>query len=310
MKSLQVFIAVVETGSFSAAARLRKISQPAISQKIVALEKTYGAILLHRGRNGVRMTKAGEILFRHAQTIVQENEKMIEALDNLNERVAGQLKVTTHIGLSQFIMGDVLVELSRTHPDLRIVLSADDRMVDMISEGFDIALRTGNLGEENVVGRRVGTLSGSLVATPAYLDRVGRPTEPEQLIDLDYIQYRAEDDAIATPLQRGSEVIQVPIKTSLTAQLPDLVLQALLGNLGYAKAPYFISADKIASGELEEVLPEWKPIAKDMFLVYPHRETQSKRLEAFLQTLFTHLDRAPGIDLLPSIRRTMIKSAA
>lgn len=310
MKSLQIFLAVVETGSFSAAARLRKISQPAVSQKIVTLEKTYGAKLLHRGRNGVRMTKAGEILFRHAQTIVSENCKLIEELDNLSELVAGQLKVTTHVGLSQFIMGNVLVELSRTHPDLRIILSADDRVVDVISEGFDVALRTGNLGNENVVGRKIGMLSGTLVATPAYLDRVGRPTQPEQLVDLDYIQYRAEDDAIATPLQRGSETIQVPIKTSLTAQLPDLVLQALMGDMGYAKAPYFIVADMIERGELEEVLPEWKPPSKDMFLVYPHRETKNKRMEVFLQTLFTHLDRAPGIDLLPSIRRTLLKTAA
>ncbi len=304
------YVAAVETGSLSSAARLRRISQPAISQQITALETKYGTPLLHRTRKGVQMTKAGELLFRRARTILAEHQDLWEDLAHLNDGISGQIKVTTNVAFSQHIMADVMLELSRTHPELKIILSAEDRIVDVVSEGFDLAIRAGTMGQENVVGRRIASLKGVHVATPAYLDKIGRPSAPDHLITLDYIQYRAEDDAIATPLQRGSEIVQAPIRTCLTAQLPELIMRALLSDLGYAKTPYFMVADMIERGELEEVLPEWHPPAKDIFLIYPHRETQTQRSEVFLNAVFSRMKQATGIELLPSIRRSLIAPKA
>ena len=303
LRSFKSFIAAVQTGSLSAAARQQEITQPAISQQISALETSYATQLLHRTRNGVKPTEAGDLFFRRAKAIVREHQELEEDLLHLSDGVAGQLKVSTSLGFSQFIMLDVLKDLRIDYPELKIIIAPEDRVIDLVTEQFDLAVRAGTLGEENAIGRRIGELSAVHVAAPAYLDEHGRPEEPDQLQQLNYIQYRADDDVIATPLQNGQELLQAPIKSNLTAQLPDLVFQALYSNMGYAKAPYFMVSDAVERGELEIVLPGWQPPSKDLFLVYPHRHAQTQRMRVFLKALIKQLLVTPGISVLSSVKR-------
>jgi DNA-binding transcriptional LysR family regulator len=303
MGAFESFVCAVQSGSLSGAARQRKMSQPAISQQISALEALYGTQLLHRDRGGVRMTPSGEVLYKHASIIVEEKEALQVGLDSLAGNVAGRLTVTATISIAQHLLGNVIMQLAEQHPELNIVLRPDDRVLNLAAEGIDVAIRAGQIGHGDGIVRKIATLTMLHVATPAYLDTRGRPKKPEDLINLEYIQFRHDDNKIATLLSLGDQKVQVPIKTGLTAQLPDLMFRALYGNLGYARTPQFLVAKEIQRGWLEEVLPEWRIPEMDLYLVYPTRETFSPRLMAFLKQLFRTLEMTQGVKVAASAKQ-------
>ena len=309
LKFFESYIAAVQTGSLTAAARMQNISQPAISQQISALESAYATKLLNRARNGVTTTKAGSVFFERAEAILKEHRELEEDLVELVDGVSGEIKVSTSVALSQFIMMDVVTRLRDTWPDLKIVLSSEDRLVDLVSEKFDLAIRAGSLGHENAIGRKFGTIRTVLVASPSYLDQTIRPCEPDDLHKLNYIRYRADDDILSMPLECDEGIIHAPIKSDLTAQLPALVFQALDNGMGYAKAPYFMVAEAIQEGTLELLLPDYQSLTKDLFLIYPHHESSTHRMRVFLRALFERLSLAPGIDVLPSALRDYTPSS-
>jgi len=303
MGAFESYVSAVQTGSLSGAARLRKMSQPAVSQQISALEALYETKLLHRERSGVRMTQSGELLYKHAAIILDEKEALKVALENLVGNVAGTLTVTATVSVSQHLLGNVIVQLAEQHPNMKLVLRADDRVLNLAAEGIDLAIRAGKVGSGDGIVRKIATLTMMHVATPDYLDTHGRPKKPEELINLEYIQFRHDPDQIATLLYSGDHTIQVPIKTGLTAQLPDLMFRALYGNLGYARTPQFLVTDAIQNDQLEEVLPKWRIPDLELYLVYPTRETLSPRIMAFLKVLFKNLETTDGIKIAASAKQ-------
>ncbi len=310
LSAFESYVSAVQAGSLSGAARQRKISQPAVSQQISALEAFYDTRLLHRDRNGVRMTEAGELVYKRAVVILNESNNLRAELEALSGSLAGQLTVTASLGISQSVMGDVVIQLAKQHPELKVLLRADDRLLNLDAENIDIAIRFGALGKGSGIARKIATLEVLHVATPQYLDSLGRPTKPEQLANLDYIQYRADDDQTTTSMTRGSQTIQAPIKIGLTAQLPNLMFRALHSNLGYARVPIFFVEEAITNGQLEVVLPKWQIPAKELYLVFPARETLSPRVIAFLNALFTHLEDTQGVNMVASARQMTQPSSA
>ncbi len=299
--AFESYVSAVQSGSLSGAARQRRMSQPAISQQISALESQLDTRLLVRNRSGVRMTRSGELLYKHALVILDEQKRLKASLENLAGKVAGRLSITVNLALSQRIMGDVIVDLAKRHPDLKIDLRADDRILDLEAENIDLALRTCKTGDGTGFVRKIGTVSMLPVATPAYLDKIGRPTAPEGLRDLDFIQYRLTDDQLTTPLVKGDAYVEAPLKVGITAQFPDLILQALYSHLGYSIAPEFAVADEISKGALEVVLPAWSIPEKPLYLVYPSRETLSPGLQALLGCIIAKLAETKGITLIKNL---------
>lgn len=298
--ALQSFTAAIRTGSLSGAARVRELSQPAVSQQISALESYLGFQLLRRGRAGVEMTEAGRIVSLHAAVMENAYADLRAGLDTLSVSVSGRIVVTANPGLSQHILSDVIIDLRNRHPDLKVVLRADARLLDPEADGIDIALRSGGIGSGSGIARKIGTMANLHVATPDYLDATGRPTAPGDLINLDYIQFKAGDDQIATVLERGNEVIQTPIKVGFTAEHPELIVKALKGNLGFAKLPAFFVADDIRAKRLEVVLPKWSAPGTELFVVFPDRDWRRPNYLAFMGALLDRLEAVDGVDILPS----------
>lgn len=298
--ALESFVCAVQSGSLSGAARQRRISQPAISQQITALECQFKTQLLLRGRSGVQMSQSGKIMYKYAVSLLAERQQMKSAIDTMTGNVTGRIVFTTDHAFSHNIVGDVIDDLAILHPDLKIILQAGNRKFDLSAENIDIALRSGKVGDGNGVVRKLGTLSTLHLATPEYLDAVGRPQTPDDLVKLDYIQYKSTDDQIATPLSQGQEIIQVPIKVGLTAQVPFLLFQALHSNLGYAKIPEFLVIDAVKSGQLEVVLPDWKVPEKDIYFAYPSGENHAPGIIALRHALLKRLGTTKGVTLVTS----------
>ncbi len=303
--ALESFVSAVQSGSLSGAARLRRMSQPAISQHITALERQFDTRLLIRGRGGVQMTPAGETVFKYAASMLAERNKLAATLENLADPVARQITITTDHAFSHNIMGLVIDEVTNLHPDLKINLRPDDCIMDLAAEKIDVALRSGSVGYGNEVVQKIGTMSVLHVATPEYLNTAGRPQTPDDLIDLDYIQYTSSDDQIATRLHRGKETIQAPIKIGLTAQVPYLLFQALNNNLGFARIPEFLVADAVKNGQLEVLLPGWNIPEKDLFIIFPTGGYNSPPVITLLHALIKRLDTTKGISLVASAKHLL-----
>lgn len=299
---LRSLVAAVETGSLTAAAKRLGVSQPAVSQKLAALESDLGQQLLVRSRQGVRVTPAGQIAYDYGLRVLSNLTEMRAALDTLKGEVAGTLRVTANMLLSQTIMGPILSDLRRLHPKVRVELVATDDVLDLDTDKIDVALRVYGPGAGAGTVRKLGEFECLLVATPAYLDEVGRPEAPDDLGRLGYIQYRDDPEERALMLRHQTGLVQAPATPVFLAQHPELVLHAVRSSLGFAKAPRFYVQGQLDSGTFEAVLPGYAPLSKPLFLVQAEHIRNTPRARAFGQVLQATLSGVEGFT--PAAGRT------
>ena len=297
---LESFLAVIETGSLSAAARRQSISQPAISQQMAALERHYGKKLLHRSSNGAQPTVAGVILQNYATQLHDSHSRLLANFEALERSPTGRLRISTSQALGQLVLGDLVLDMRKSHPDLEVILKVEDRIVDVVSEGYDLAVRIGGPGDGQGLIRRIGMLDTVLVASPAYLDRHGRPQNPETLEQIDYIQYNEDRASDWLPIFEDKTEVQAPVRVSFTVDGPTLMLNALTNGLGFSRAPLFMVNDLLKSGALERVLPGYRLQGKPLYLVYPHRHALTARAQIMIRSLCQTLARIKGIHLISS----------
>jgi DNA-binding transcriptional LysR family regulator len=190
LAALRSLVAAIEEGSLSAAARRLRITQPAVSQQIAALEQGYGVDLVVRGRNGIRPTEAGQLAMEHATEVLARLARLSDEIAALQASGEGRLGLNCSLFLAQTVLVPVLADLRRAHPKLKIDLHASDSYQDMAEVGADLALRAGSPGPGDGTVRKLADIELVLVASPTYLDRVGRPRGIGDLARLDYIQYK------------------------------------------------------------------------------------------------------------------------
>lgn len=291
LAALRSLVAAIEEGSLSAAARRLGITQPAVSQQIAALEQAYGVELVLRGRNGVRPTEAGQVAMAHAAEVLARLARMGDELAALQSSGEGRLGVACALLLAQTVLVRVLANLRKSHPGLRIDLKPSDAVQDLEAIGADLAIRAAASGPSDGTMRKVAEIDLCLVASPAYLDRVGRPRGPDDLARLDYIQYRDDPEETSIRMEDGREV---KVQAAFAAQLPNLILHAVQSDLGFAKAPRFFVHDLLESGAMELVLPE-RPAPKPIYLVRaPGTQGASRRAAIFTEQFLAEIARTPG----------------
>lgn len=292
--ALRSLVAAVETGSLTAAAKRLGVSQPAISQKMTLLESSFGQVLLVRSRQGARPTAAGQLAYEHAVRVLAGIAEMRTALDTMKGEVSGTLRVTANMLLSQTIMGPIIAELRRRHPQLRIDLKATDMVLDLDADEVDVALRAYGPGTGSGVVRKLGEFEALLVATPGYLDEVGRPAGPEDLGRLSYIQYREDPEEREIALRHRAGLVRAPATPAFSAQHPELVLHAVTSGLGFAKAPRFYVQRQLETGVFEAVLPDYAVPPKPLFLVQAVHLKDTPRARAFIEVLQSTLASVNG----------------
>jgi len=299
ISALRSLVAAVQAGSLSAAARRLGITQPAVSQQIATLEQGLGVELVIRGRNGITPTEAGRLALEHATEVLDRLARMSADLSALQSQPVGRLSVSCAMLVAQTVLVPVLSDLRRTDPGLKIDVHASDALVDLTEAGIDLAIRAGNAGPGTGTVRKVAEIELLLVASSAYLDRVGRPTGPEDLQRLDYIQYKDDPEETSILLEDGR---QAAVKPAFAAQLPNLVRHAVQSHLGFAKAPRFFMQDLLDSGEAEPVLPV-RPPSKPLYLIRaPGSRAASRRLAIFTERFLEEVGRTPGFRLAADLR--------
>ncbi|QAX29908.1 LysR family transcriptional regulator [Leisingera sp. NJS204] len=287
---LETFTIALDEGSLNRAAQRRGISQSAVSQQIKQLETLTGQQLLHRTAKGIHATRAGDLVYSHAQALLSGYNRMTAELDALEGSVSGTFRISVNSFLGRSVIGPMLLELNQQHPDLNIVMRLEDRLVDVVREGYDLAIRTGRLGDTDGFGRKISTLETVLFATPEYLDRETRPQKPEDLQRLKFIQHHEDQTRGFFPLRRGGQEFPAPVRVGFTADDPDLIMRAVSSGTGYTRAPRFMIEAQLASGEYELVLPDYEAPLKEVFAVYPSRRTPDRRRDLTIENTVARLE--------------------
>ncbi|WP_412550417.1 LysR family transcriptional regulator [Shimia sp. MIT910701] len=294
MGLMETFVSALAEGSLSGAGQQRGISQSAASQQIRQLETHIGQQLLHRSPQGVSATRAGVLVQEHAQKLLERYELMLAELEALDGDVAGTIRINTGNFLGRVVFGPVLIELGKAHPDLDIVLRMEDRLVDVVREGYDLAIRAGRLGDTSGFGRKIASLETVFFATPSYLDKHGRPETPDDMKRLKFIQHHEDKTAGFFDVRHEGQSYQAPIRVGFTADDPEIILKAVATGMGYTRAARMLIQKELDEGVYEVVLPEYQAPSKDVFAISPTKTIPGSKIDLVINAF---------VDKLAALRR-------
>lgn len=260
LNDLYYFSAVVDHGGFAAAERALGIPKSRLSRRISQLENDLGVRLLQRSTRRFAVTDVGQSVHRHAQSMLAEAQAAREVVDRLSAEPRGVVRASVPVGLAQQQMPALLPEFLAKYPQVRVQLHVSNRRVDVINEGFDVAVRVRSKLDDDgsLVMRSFGQIQELLVASPKYLDRAGRPTEPEQLHDHVTLTMNEDEARQRWELQRNGETRRVELKPRVSGFDFPMLMALAKGGLGITMLPETLCADAVRRGELEVVLPEWR----------------------------------------------------
>lgn len=258
LDSIRMFVRVVESGSFSAVAREAGVGQPAVSKQVAALEAHLGAQLLRRTSRSMTLTDAGQTFYESAVRVVGELEAAESMIGRGQAAPSGLVRVSTAPVFGRHYIVPRLPEFFARFPDISVELSISERVVNLVEEGIDLAIRIGDLVDSLMIARRLATTSFVLVATPAYLDKHGVPATPADLDQHLRVVYAPHGEARPWEFtnQSGS-VTHYPKGNFRTADAENIRV-AVLAGLGLALGPAYLFAPEIASGAVRIVLPEYQ----------------------------------------------------
>ena len=285
LTALKVFRVVCELGSFSGAARKLRLSNAGVSKNVRELEEELGVRLLERTTRRVRMTEAGEAYLRRASVILDELRALDAETKDQGGTARGRLRVAApmSLGIAQLapVVGDFLVE----HPELNVELEMNDRYVDLIAEGFDVALRGGHLSDSSLLARRLCAIDRTLCASPAYLRKHGRPKKPRDLARHRCLIYSLAKSPTRWTFIRQSRRVTVEVGGPLNVNSSLALAGAASAGAGVALLPQIAARDALASGRLEALLPGWNAEPQSLFAVYPRHHQVSLRVRLFVDYL-------------------------
>lgn len=264
IEDIQAFVEVANSGGLSPAAKRLGVSKSIVSRRIARLEKSLHARLLSRTTRGAALTEAGATFREHATRIAAEADAARDAIAD-DGKVRGRLRVAAPLSFGATHFGPVLAELASRYPELEVHASYSDRVVDLVTEGFDAAIRLGILDDSKLIARRISTFGGRLVASPGYLEKRGMPRTPEELLTHDAINRVNEQ----WPLLHEGRVITLHPHARFTADNGAALVPAALAGLGVALLPDFLIAQHLADGTLMVVMPDYPMPEAGVYVVRP-----------------------------------------
>ncbi|MEO3386295.1 LysR family transcriptional regulator [Mesorhizobium sp. CAU 1741] len=285
LAAMGTFVRVAELGSLSAAGRDLKLSQPAVSQKITALEQHLGVRLLNRTTRHVALTEAGRRYYSLVKPVLAAVDEATEMVAGADSPLRGHLRIQAPTGFGQMYLADIAIAFQLKHPGLTTELMLDDRFVDLTEQAVDLAVRFGTLQPSGIIARRLGTLRRILVAAPAYLAKHGTPETPEELSAHRQVRFSwaATDDVMPLAGPAGSRLVAVP--TSFLANNTFVLTKALVAGLGLGGAQLPQIRAELATGKLVQIMPAYQYAPLDVHAVYPTSHFLPAKVRAFTDHL-------------------------
>ena len=288
LTSLTAFVRVVDSGGFSAAGRRLNMSTTMVSNHIQALEDRLGARLLNRTTRKVSLTEVGKAYYDRCTQILAEIEQADEVAGALQSKPRGTLRIYTATHIVQFI-APVVAEFLKLYPEVKVDLTIGERTIDMIDEGFDLAIRLTPPPDSSLIVRSLATWRHVLCCSPGYIEQHGPLQQLSELADhncLRHALYPYEDEWRF--VDRNDARASVRVSGNLISNSGETLRICALQDVGIWLAAGFLSADDLESGRLVRILPEYRPVEFAMNAVYPHRHHLSAKVRSFIDLLSLH----------------------
>jgi DNA-binding transcriptional LysR family regulator len=282
LAALEIFVRVVDAGSFSAVARRQRIGQPAVSKAVAQLEQWLGVGLLIRSTRSVVPTEAGRIFYERAKRTVEEAEEAVVAARGIACGLSGKLRVSTSVCFGKLHVIPKLSGFLDEHPELEVELVLDDRHVDLVNEGIDVAMRMGPMPDSNMTARRIAEGRRVVVATPAYLQRHGTPTSPGDLSRHQAIIYSRDVGWDSWTFRKAAAEVSVVLQGRLKVTAAEGLREAVNCDLGLAIASEWNFSPELKSGKVVAILEDWALPTTNLSAVYPTGRLASTKARAFV----------------------------
>ncbi len=291
LNEIAVFARVVQAGSFTAAAQALGMPKSTVSRKVSELEARLGAQLLQRTTRQLHLTDAGRAYAPYAARVVAEIEEASLTVSRMHDTPRGLLKVSAPAGLS--FLGPPVRSFLARYPETEIELTCTDRVVDLVGEGVDVAVRIGRLADSTLIARPLGQLSSVIVASPAFVKKHGSPKAPKDLARLPCLVFSAPSTRGKWTLLKQDKEVTIDVPTRLSTNNFDILLDAAIAGTGAALLPLYLTMDRIREKQLVQLLGAWRSPGVPLHAVYPGSRLVSPKVKAFVEHLRDALMPAP-----------------
>ncbi|UXK09026.1 LysR family transcriptional regulator [Shewanella putrefaciens] len=288
--ALPIFVTVVECGSFSGAGQKLGLSKSAVSKRITLLEQSLGLQLLHRTTRSLSLTEAGARYYNYVCPAVQLAQEGLDAISELQQAPQGHLRISVPMVFGRVYIAPLIAEFLRQYPDIQLQMHMDDKTTDLITGGFDLAIRIGELPDSSLIARKLAPCLSVICAAKDYLAQHGLPSTPAALTQHNCLFYSYFQDGVEWSFQSPNGVQRVQPKGNYQVNNSDAIHQACLDGLGIANLPRFIVEPDLQTGRLQALLTDYPLPEHGIYAVYPQRKylpTKVSVLIAFLMEKLT-----------------------
>ena len=296
-EDLQTFVAVVETGSFTAAADRLNTAKSAVSRRIAALEGRLGVQLMRRTTRSISLTDTGQSFYRHSARILADLEEAESAVVQEHGELRGTLKVALPMSFGLRHMSGPIADFCRRHPRVHFDLDLNDRRIDLIEEGIDVAIRIGHLADSSLMARKLFEVRSVVCGSPTYFAEHGTPATPEELKEHPCLVYgNLADPSKWVCVDRDKQRHEVSVNVAMTATSGDILCAAAADGLGITRQPTFIAGDTISHGQLVPILTDYDWPVIPAYALYPPTRHLSYRVREFIDFIADRFSGTPYWD--------------
>jgi len=282
LEDMAMFVRIVEAGSITKAAEQLNIAKSAVSRRLKELETRLGSQLISRTTRQSNLTQAGEQYYQRVTNILNEVDALNEASSGAPTRIEGTLKMTSPLSFGLLHLKDVIDEYANQHPNLSFELDFSDRHTDLVEEGFELAIRIGEMQDSSYQARCLSLIRHTLCASPEYLERMGTPKTVEDLADHEFLQYSlSKSNTIELTNEQGKKH-QVEINSKIKINNGDFLHDMAVKGHGITFLPTFITYQTVANGDLVPILQQYQLPTLNAYAVYPKNRFLSQRCRYFI----------------------------
>ena len=286
LTGLSVLVAAVEQGSLAAAARTLGMTPAMAGKHLAAIEASLGVRLLHRTTRKLHLTEVGQDYYRRGRHILESLEEADRAASELQDEPRGTLRISAPASFGALHLGRPVADFIRRHPGVMVEMSLEDRFVDLIAGGLDLAIRIGSLPDSSLIARRFARSSMIACAAPSYLAEKGRPSSPSALRRFDRLAFsRAVSAGDWSFTDKSGRAYKVEGPVRLFADNMEMLLAAALAGAGVVYGPSFVLGEHVASGALERLLPDYVTESLGIHAVYPSARLVGAKVRRFIDLL-------------------------
>ena len=292
---MNMFVRVVETGSFSAVARELNSTQPTVSKNIAELESWLGAKLLNRNTRSLRLTEAGSDYYEKCVGILQDIEEAEQNVGQIQTQPRGTVRINTVVAFGRLHIIPRLAEFFSLYPEISIDLRLNDRVVDLVEEGIDLAFRMGRLADSSLVAKRLCSSPWRMVATPDYIKQKGCPTHPSDLKEHNFIVYSDSGTGRQLDFQEGDAILKVHVDGNVHTNNTEALRAAVLSGLGISRMPCWAVGDALAEGRLVSILDQYQPEPLNIYAIYPPGRHLPSKVRCLMEFFSSHFQNCEAI---------------